>query len=106
MNAYQPLDLTSLCNAGHNLGDGADIPFGEQQFQGLPFLVGGASATVDNCLSGVGLGHVGSVRIPVDAAATHVVVAHRLLESQIMDGGPVGEQGSDRLGPSRCGRQV
>ena len=92
MDAYQPLDLTSHCNAGHNLGDGADIPFGEQQFQGLPFLVGGASATVDNCLIGVGLDHVGSVRIPVDASATHVVVAHRLLESQIMDGGPVGEE--------------
>ena len=29
MDAYQPLDLTSHCNAGHNLGDGADIPFGE-----------------------------------------------------------------------------
>ena len=40
MADYQPLDLSTLCNAGLEvLGANVDAPLGKQAFRGLPFLV-------------------------------------------------------------------
>ena len=40
MADYQPLDLSTLCNAGLEvLGANASAPIGDQAFRGLPFLV-------------------------------------------------------------------
>ena len=85
MKDYEPLELTSFCNAGADLFGDA-VPTGEQSWQGLPFQVGGGG---EHCLAAFGPGHhASSQRIPVGRPARHVVFAQRLAESSIRDGAP------------------
>jgi len=83
-DVYRPVDLSAYCNAGPDLlGSAADVPLGPQQFQGLPFQIGtGHNAFVAPTTS--------SIIIAIDSLAYTVVVAHRLIGSQIYNGGPVG----------------
>ena len=93
MAAYEPIDISSARNAGAQLFGDDEFPSGEQTFQGLPFAIGGNGAPSAQCLIAAGPGHAtDSVFIPIGAQAHHVVFAHRLLESQISNGGPVGEE--------------
>ena len=95
MAAYEPIDISSACNAGVTLceGSGEEIPAGERTLQGLPFAIGGNGATAAKCLIATGPGHAtDTVSIPVGTQAHHLVFAHRLLESEILDGGPVGDE--------------
>src|SRR5689334_361789 len=94
MRDYQPIDLAAFCNVGTTfLAPDRPVPIGEQHFQGLPFLVGGMSANPVRCL--IGFGHdtnlPAQVTIPVEAKARWLIFAHALLESDILDGGEVGQ---------------
>ncbi|HLZ27369.1 MAG TPA: CehA/McbA family metallohydrolase [Chloroflexota bacterium] len=86
---YQPLDLSAYCNAGIDLLASAGASrVGLQQFHGLPFRVGGGQRAF--VAFGPDLNQQ-PLTIRVDAAAHSVIVAHRLLGSQLMSGGPMGE---------------
>ena len=92
MSDYEPLDLSRLCNAGADvLGEGAEAPRGRQSFRGLPFLVGrdGHEAAGDCFVALDGRSH--SVSIPLATAARRVIFAHRLLETELMHGGSLGD---------------
>ena len=93
MDAYEPLDLSEVCNAGPEyLGDGSDVSAGVRHYQGLPFLIGRADTEAAPCLLGFGGGiSKRPVSVPVEKTALRVVVAHRLLDSRIPDNGPIGE---------------
>ena len=107
MSGYQPLDLSSLCNASRAdvagrhkaetgdpllLGGGSllDAPVGEQSFRGLPFLVGGPQTSSDDLCFIELAGGSGPVTILVGQRAPRIIFAHRLLESELMDGGEMG----------------
>jgi hypothetical protein len=93
MAAYTTVDIASVRNAGSMIFGADDFPVGEQSFQGLPFSIGGSGASKDSCVVAVGPGHRSDpVSIAVGQTASHVIFAHRLLESKISAGGPVGEE--------------
>ncbi len=92
MSDYQPLDLSQLCNAGLEvLGENAGAPIGEQLFRGLPFRINDDSA---NCFVAFDEASRGAT-IPVRQTATGVIIAHRLLASDLMEGGPLGKPVAD-----------
>src|SRR5438876_8050388 len=88
-DVYRPIDLAAYCNAGSELlGPGQTPVLGQQQLRGLPFLIGQAPKAF------VALGPDISeepMRIALDASACTVVIAHRLLGSNLQRGGQVGE---------------
>lgn len=88
MADYVPLRLDSFYNVGTAfMGELRPKPrIGEQLFYGLPFQIGADS---ERCYLGFRSGAL-SIRIPVNAAAYHLIFVHALLESQVMDGGAVG----------------
>ena len=88
MPDYQPLNLSSLCNVQTEiLGENANPAIGEQTFHGLPFQISAA----DNCFLGFGNGaSMEPTVIPLDATPKRIIVVHRLLESKIFEGDPVG----------------
>ncbi|MEN9937054.1 MAG: hypothetical protein RLZZ387_3633 [Chloroflexota bacterium] len=93
MMDYQPLDIGPLCNAGAELyGAEAKPPTGRVTLRGLPFLIGGETPDPTRCL--VALGPRGAeepVTISVGAVARHVLFAHALLDSRLLQNRPVGE---------------
>ena len=93
MADYQPLDISSLCNAGLAiLGEQGQAPTGRQSFHGLPFLIGHPEKDNGTCFLGCGTGlRMEPLTIPVGLTAQRVIVAHRLLESNLEDGGPLGK---------------
>ena len=94
MADYQPLDLSALCNAGLEvLGANAKAPIGKQLFRGLPFLVNDDGS---NCFIALDEAS-GRVTIPINASVRRVIIAHRLLDSDLMEGGPLGETVADYL---------
>ena len=73
MADYQPLDLSTLCNAGLEvLGANTNAPLGKQAFRGLPFLVNMDSAKCFIALNDAS----GSVTIPIKQSARRVIIAH------------------------------
>ena len=121
MTDYRPLDLSALSNAGVEVltkehasgfvtpprdlaqplsavsqGSRRMARIGEQMFQGLPFQIGGSQATHDSCYVMLGRGSGPErVRIQIDSKARHIIFAHRLLESEIENGGPLGVHVAD-----------
>ncbi len=87
---YEPLDISALCNTGIDVLDGQPgAPMGPQSFRGLPFLIGGDPRA---CFVGLGRGlRAEGLIIPLGRTARCVIVAHRLLASEIENGGMVGE---------------
>jgi hypothetical protein len=84
-DVYRPIDLGSYCNAAADvLGTGQAPPLGQQQFHGLPFLIG----PVERAFVAL---HDQPITIAVDSAAYSVVVAHRLIGTRILEGAPVGQ---------------
>lgn len=79
MQEYQPLDLTRFRNGGADLLESP--PLGAQLFHGIPFDVGSTFVLP-----------VATTRIPVGSAARTVLFAHRLLESKLLEGGPLGAE--------------
>ena len=93
MADYEPLDISQWCNAGvSELGDGAEVPVGRQTMRGLPFLVGsdgaGSTGNVYIALDG----SQEPLSVPIGRPARRVVLAHRMLETKVGDGGPTGTQ--------------
>jgi hypothetical protein len=87
MADYQPLDLSAYLNASTDvLGDHRDAPLGKQSFHGLPFQIGGDGGDCFILLDG----ESDPVTVPIDQSAHTIVFAHCLLESKLMEGGPVG----------------
>ena len=86
-DVYTALDLSAFCNADAEILEGdLNPPIGDQVFHGLPFRIGNgrnAYLAFDQNRT--------SVTIPIDATAYSVIVAHRLVNSQLMAGAPVGE---------------
>ena len=91
MADYEPINLSALCNAGVEvLGEGADPAVGERDFRGLPFLIGSEGSAFIALEGGND-----AVTIPVGKPVHTVVVAHRLLDSQIVENGTVGAPVAD-----------
>ncbi|MCC6629831.1 MAG: CehA/McbA family metallohydrolase [Chloroflexi bacterium] len=92
MTDYEPVDLSVWCNAGAALL-GADTPLGLQVFHGLPFQIG-ASRPAPSSPCVIHFGSAGCpdpLRIAIGRPAHRVIVAHRLLESTLYEGGSLGE---------------
>ncbi len=93
---YEPLDLADLCNMSlvEGLGDDGDAPTGPLTMLGLPFSVGRAGHD-ERCFIGFREGDVEPVTIPIAKCVRHVIVAHRLLGSDVLDGGELGIRVAD-----------
>jgi hypothetical protein len=90
---YEPLDLTRYRNTPAS-ALAHDPALGSQRFHGVPFSVGDPQAAF------IGLGDglaTEPVSIPIDQAVQSVVFAHRLVDSRLQQGAPVG---------STCARYV
>ncbi len=89
MSDYEPIPLQDFCTAGVAiLGPGPAPPLGARSFRGLPFQIGEDPA---RCFVGLGTGlRLEPVVIPLARTARTIVIAHRLLDSPILAGGPVG----------------
>lgn len=93
MPDYLPLDLDAHLDAAIDLlPDGARAPVGKVVLRGLPFQIGPADpAAAGRRLLARGGDHGnGTVTIPIGQAAKRVIVCHVLLESDIWNGGSVG----------------
>ena len=78
MDAYEPLNLSGICNAGPELpGERSGVTAGVRHYQGLPFLIGRDDAKASPCLLGFGNGFPDQPEsIPVRKTALRVIVAH------------------------------
>jgi hypothetical protein len=87
MQDYQALDLSASCNAGWDmLGADQELPVGHQLFRGLPFLIGRDRS---RCLIALDA-TTATVNVHVGQTAKRVIFAHRLLESEVPEGGMLG----------------
>jgi hypothetical protein len=102
---YRPLDLGALCNAQAASIAGMRAPAGaptaemvaavtgRQTFRGLPFLVGREMASSgEPDLIILGGGARGPMSIRVAASARWLIFVHRLLETNVYGGAPVGSR--------------
>lgn len=94
MSDYQPLDLSPHCNAGAEVYEPekrATMPSGRVLLRGLPFQIG-ADQPAERCLLALGPGGAEQpVEVQVGAAARHILFAHALLDSRLLENGPVGD---------------
>src|SRR5262245_29651817 len=99
MSDYEPVDLSALCNAGQEvLGEQPPAAVGRQTFQGLPFLIGSPAGDGSRCFLGFGAGlRRDPQRTPLARRAPRVVVTHRLLDSDLEEGGIAGQQVADYM---------
>ncbi len=91
MGQYQPFDLTPWCNVGPQwLPDDRALPPGPQNLRGLPFFIG-SGPDARPCFLGFGPGaSTEGATIPLQRLTNWVIVAHRLLESHLLEGEPPG----------------
>ena len=91
MTDYQPVSLDALCNAGvEALADLThEPPLGRQSLQGLPFQVGAPEPRPERCFLRCSAAD-GAMTVPIGRACHTVIVAHAVLDSQLMAGGPLG----------------
>ena len=92
MADYEPLDIASHLNGGIDaLGEDATAEIGPRHFRGLPFDIGDDPSMCFISLEG----ESEATTIPVDRSALRVVFAHRLVATEIDEGGPVGVHVAD-----------
>jgi len=92
MPDYQPLDLGPHCNAGSAIYGGEKTqPTGQLTFHGLPFLIGGAAPDPARCFIALGPDSAAAINVPIGVAARHVLFAHALLDSHLLENAQVGE---------------
>ena len=92
MTDYEPLDLSEHLNGGLDaLGEDATAEIGPRHFRGLPFGIGDDPT---KCFILVD-GDCSPVNVPVGSTSYRVVFAHRLVTSEIDEGGQVGEHVAD-----------
>ena len=95
MADYEPLDISAHCNAGAGvLGEDSGFEPGAQDLRGLPFQVGDGADPAADCLIALD-GKSGGVTIPIGKPAHRVVFAHRMMESVLHSGGPLGAAVAD-----------
>ncbi|MBI4028255.1 MAG: CehA/McbA family metallohydrolase [Verrucomicrobia bacterium] len=88
MQDYEPIDLFPSCNVGTEcFGAHAKPPIGRQWFHGLPFAIGADPAL---CFIGFDASNNRPLSIPIARTARHVLFLHAMLESKILEGGPIG----------------
>src|SRR4051794_29002317 len=88
---YQTIDLASLCNAGSAIyGLEKTPPIGQLAFHGLPFLIGGLAPDPERCFVALGSADA-AISVPIGVAARHVLFAHALLDSRLLENAQVGE---------------
>ena len=91
MSDYEPINLSKLSNADSSIVN-EGVLLGSQKLRGLPFLVGDEnSKSTDKCFIHLSGGD-SPVEIPIKKNASRIIIAHRLLESTIPDGGELGIQ--------------
>ncbi len=96
MPDYVPFDISRWCNANVGILNAEDEPpVGRVSFRGLPFLVGEEGGSRDDDRLVVLGGGTDSVLIPIGGTATYLIVAHRLLETNVPSGGPLGVEVAD-----------
>ena len=88
MQDYQPISFTDLCNVGTEIiGVNAALNTGPQTFHGLPFNI----SEGEKCFLGFGdEANTDSIQIPINSNPKRIIIAHRLLESRIHEGEPIG----------------
>ena len=87
-NGYRPVALGDRCNLGTEVLDGErQTTLGEVTLRGFPFTI---SEDPGRCFIGLGTGLASSASIPLQCTAFNLLLCHRLLDSPIMEGGPVG----------------
>ena len=88
MQDYQPISLSALCNVGPEIiGENATPGVGTQTLHGLPFEI----ADGTDCFLGFGESvSTDPVQVPINANPKRVIFVHRLLESRIPEGEPIG----------------
>jgi hypothetical protein len=94
---YEPIDLSSAANAPTR-GVGDDDAAGHRTFRGLPFIVGDRAIVLGPGDS--------PVTVPVGRTATHVIVAHRMLETDVLEGGDIGATVAEYVFHSAAGRRT
>lgn len=88
---YEPVDISGVTNTPLSmLGQDSGAVAGPQSFRGLPFVVGGDGE--DTLIS---LGTGGGISIPLGSTARRVIFAHRLMETKVPQGGPLGVDVAD-----------
>ena len=103
MTDYQPLDISTWCNAGNEvLFEGEQVEGGHQLLRGLPFQVGSEDGKLFISLNGTSA----SVTIPIGQNARRVIFAHRMVESDLPDGGSAGKHVADYVFRLANGEQV
>ena len=90
MQDYEALDISRWCNSGAGVLEEESPALGRQSLLGLPFLVGEDSGEPDGACFIDLKGGDAPVAVAVGRSAMRVVFAHRLLESQLAEGGPLG----------------
>ena len=90
MQDYDPLDISRWCNSGAGVLEEESPALGRQSLLGLPFLVGEGGGEPDGACFIDLKGGDAPVAVAVGRSAMRVVFAHRLLESQLAEGGPLG----------------
>ncbi|OGV74988.1 MAG: hypothetical protein A3K19_12085 [Lentisphaerae bacterium RIFOXYB12_FULL_65_16] len=95
MQDYEALDIAAVANARADvLENPAAALTGEQTFHGIPFRVPPAAAGC--CFVHLGTGAPAqSITIPIGRKLRWLLVAHRLLETQLLKGAPVGRHVAD-----------
>ena len=90
MADYEALDISAHYNARADvLGEDSGFEPGAQNLRGLPFQVGDGADPAADCLISLD-GKSGGVTIPIGKPAHRVVIAHRMMESVLHSGGPLG----------------
>lgn len=93
MNDYQPVDLTRWCNVEAEwIQEGLDIPAGILPLRGLPFGISAGQASQAIFIGFGAEAHTGPIEIDVNCEAKWIIIAHRLLESRLFEGEPVGRR--------------
>ena len=99
MKDYHPISLSAVCNVGTEIiGENATPTLGAQTFHGLPFDI----AEGATCFLGFGEDvNTDAIRVPVGANPKRVIFVHRLLESRIPEGEPIGRLIANYVFPLR-----
>ena len=103
MPDYEPLDIAEFLNAGLNvLPAGATADIGPSHFRGLPFSIASDDAECFIALHGASQ----TITVPVRSQAHTIIFAHRLISSDIDEGGPVGNHVADYVFLLADGQEV
>src|SRR4051794_3113514 len=91
---YQPIDLTTHCNAGPDLCAPRTPRTGEQLLRGLPFKIGAGDGPCFLAFGPEPPCRCQTLAIPVGQAVRRLIFAHVLLEGPPPRGGPGGPGGA------------